>query len=185
LSEVSVAKNRPVSKKGLVEVFTGDGKGKTSAALGAAVRAHGEGLKVYIAFFMKADYPYGEYKALDRMPNVTHVSFGQREFIDPVNIKPAEIEQAGRALAAAREAVMSRNYDLVILDEVNLAAAWKLVKLEDVLRLIKDKPEHVELILTGRKADNQLIEAADLATEMTKIKHPYDAGITARKGIDF
>lgn len=171
--------------RGQVQVLTGDGKGKTSAALGAVLRAHGAGRKVYIAFFMKGDYPYGEYKALGGLPNVTRVSFGQREFIDPANIKPQEIEQAQRALTAAREAVVSGEYDLVVLDEVNLAAAWKLVKLDDVVNLIKEKPEHVELILTGRHADNKLIELADQATEMIKIKHPYDTGIMARKGIDY
>lgn len=172
-------------RKGLVTVFTGNGKGKTSAALGAVLRAHGDGLKVYIAFFMKGDYPYGEYKALGGLPNVTRVSFGQREFIDPANIKPEETEMAKRALAAAREAVLGGEYDLVILDEVNLAAAWKLVELDDVVELIKKKPEHVELILTGRYADKKLIDLAGLATEMAKIKHPYDAGIMARKGIDY
>ena len=171
--------------RGLVYIFTGDGKGKTSAALGVILRALGHGLKVYIVYFLKGDYPYGERSILAKLPNVTMAIFGHRGFIDPAQIKPEEIEQAKQALAAAREAMLSGSYELVVLDEVNLAAAWKLVELDEVIRLIEDKPQKVELILTGRKADTKLIKLADLVTEMLKIKHPYDEGITARKGIDY
>ena len=172
-------------RRGLVQIFTGDGKGKTSAAVGAVIRALGHGLKVYIVFFMKGDYPYGERSILSQLPNVTMESFGSKEFIDPANIKPEEREQAKRALAAAREAVFSGSYDLVVLDEVNLAVAFNLVKLEEVLRLIEDKPEGVELILTGRRADSELVKSADLVTEMLKIKHPYDEGVAGRMGIEY
>jgi len=171
--------------KGLVQIFTGDGKGKTSAALGAVIRALGQGLRIYIVFFMKGDYPYGERRILSELPNVTMVSFGSLEFVDPTNVKPEEIEQARQALAAAREAMLSGSYDLVVLDEVNIAVAWKLVELDEVIRLISDKPQNVELILTGRKADTKLIQLADLVTEMLKIKHPYDKGITSRRGIEY
>ena len=171
--------------KGLVQVFTGDGKGKTSAALGTALRALGHGLRVYIAFFMKGDYPYGERNILSHLPNVTIASSGSRGFINPADIKPEEIEQARHALAAAREAMLSGNYDLMVLDEINLAITWKLVNLDEVIKLIEDKPPKVELILTGRKADTELIKMADLVTEMLKIKHPYDEGVKARKGIDY
>jgi len=171
--------------RGLVQVFTGDGKGKTSAALGVVLRALGHGLRVYIAFFMKGDYPYGERRILSKLTNVDIASFGGRGFVDPASVKPEEIEQAKQALAAAREAMLSGRYDLVVLDEVNLAAAWKLVELDEVVRLINDKPQNVELILTGRQADTELIKLADLVTEMLKIKHPYDKGITVRQGIDY
>jgi len=171
--------------RGLVQVFTGDGKGKTSAALGIVLRALGHGLRVYIAYFMKGDYPYGERRILSELPDVDIVSFGGRGFVDPANIKPEEIEEAKQTLAAAREAMLSGNYDVVVLDEVNLAAAWKLVELDEVIRLINDKPPNVELILTGRQADTELIKLADLVTEMLKIKHPYDKGMAARKGIDY
>ncbi len=171
--------------RGLVQVFTGDGKGKTSAALGAVLRALGHGLRAYIVFFMKGDYPYGERNILSKLPNVDMTSFGSREFINPADVKPEEREQARQALAVAREAMLSGNYDLVVLDEVNLAVAWKLVELDEVIKLIGDKPENVELILTGRKADTRLIQLADLVTEMLKIKHPYDEGVKARKGIDY
>ena len=173
------------SGRGLVQLFTGDGKGKTSAALGIALRALGHGLKVCLVYFMKGDYPYGERAILAKLPNVRIKSFGQAGFINPANIKPAEKEQARQGLAAAREAVLSGDYDLVILDEVNLAVAWKLIELDEVIKLLEDKPAKVDLVLTGRKADSKLVQAADLVTEMLKIKHPYDEGIGARRGIDY
>jgi len=172
-------------KKGLVQIFTGEGKGKTSAALGVVLRALGHGLRVCIVAFMKGDYPYGEWEVLSKLPNVKIAKFGFRTFTDPANIKPEEIEQAKQALAAAREAMLGGDYDLVVLDEVNVATAWKLVELDEVVRLIRDKPSNVELILTGRHADTKLVQLADLVTECLKIKHPYDKGITSRKGIDY
>jgi cob(I)alamin adenosyltransferase len=171
--------------KGLVQIFTGDGKGKTTAALGTVLRAAGHGLKVFIVFFMKGDYAYGEYNSLSRLPDVEMASFGFRKFIDPANIKPEEKEQAKAALETARKAVISGKYNLVVLDEVNVALGFNLIELDDVIRLIKDKPSHVELILTGRRADSRLIEMADLVTEMVKVKHPFDKGIKARKGIEY
>ena len=173
------------SGRGLVYIFTGDGKGKTSAALGVVLRALGHGLRVYITFFMKGEYPYGERAILSKLPNVTTSSFGSLEFVDPANVKPEEIEQARLALATAREAMLSGNYDLVVLDEVNVAVSFKLVEPDDVIKLIEDKPKNVELILTGRKANTRLVQMADLVTEMLKIKHPYDEGVLARKGIDY
>ena len=172
-------------RQGLVQVFTGDGKGKTSAAIGAVVRALGHGLRVYIVFFMKGDYPYGEHSILSKLPNVTMDSFGTRGFVDPKNIKPEEKGEAEKALAAARKAMLSGSYDLVVLDEVNIAVAWKLVELAEVVRLIQEKPPNVELILTGRKADPKLVRMADLVTECLNIKHPYEKGITARRGIEY
>ena len=173
------------NNKGMVQVFTGNGKGKTSAALGAVVRALGHGLRAYIVFFMKGKYPYGEFNTLSKLPNVDVASFGLRCFTGRANINPEEIEQAKLALSAAREAMLSGNYDLVVLDEVNIAVAWQLIKLDEVVRLIGDKPRNVELILTGRYADAKLIELADLVTEMVKLKHPYDKGVLARKGIEY
>jgi cob(I)alamin adenosyltransferase len=173
------------SGRGLVQIFTGDGKGKTSAALGTVLRALGHDWKVHITFFLKGDYPYGERSLLAKLPNVTVSSFGEESFVDPKHPKPAEKEQAELALKTARQAMLSGQYDMVVLDEVVVAAAFKLVGLEDVIRLIKDKPPQVELILTGRKADPQLVELADLVTEMVKIKHPYDKGISARLGSEY
>jgi cob(I)alamin adenosyltransferase len=171
--------------KGLVEVFTGGGKGKTSAALGVVLRASGQGLRSHVIYFMKGDYPYGERKNLPLLPDVTFQSFGHEHFIDPDNVKQEEREQARQALEAARQATTSGNYDLVVLDEVNVAVAFKLVEVEDVLQLIEEKPENVELILTGRHAHPRLIEVADLVTDMAEVKHPFRQGVKARRGIDY
>ena len=171
--------------KGLVQVFTGNGKGKTTAALGTILRAAGHGLRVFIVFFMKGNYGYGEFSTLSNLPNVDMTSFGFRRLVDPNNIKPEEIEQARLALATAREAILGGNYDLVVLDEVNVALGFNLIELDEVVELIKAKPTNVELILTGRYAEAKLIEMADLVTEMTKVKHPFDKGIKARKGIEY
>ena len=180
-----MAEKASPARRGLVYIFTGDGKGKTSAALGVVLRALGHGLKVSIIFFMKGDYPYGERSILSQLPNVDFASFGSREFVDPANIKPEEKEQAKQALAAAREVILSGNYDLVVLDEVNVAVDWKLIEPDEVIKLIKDKPRNVELIITGRQANTELVKLADLVTECLKIKHPYDEGELARKGIDW
>jgi cob(I)alamin adenosyltransferase len=174
------------SGKGLVQVFTGDGKGKTTAALGTILRAAGHGLNIFIIFFIKGTYAYGEYSTLTKLPNVRLASFGLRQFIDKkTEINPEEKRQAQAALAAAREAVNSGNYDLVVLDEINVALDFHLIEMEDVIDIIKKKPTHVELILTGRNADDRLIEIADLVTEMVKVKHPFDKGVKARQGIEY
>jgi cob(I)alamin adenosyltransferase len=175
----------PPFNKGLVQLFTGNGKGKTSAALGTVIRALGHGLRVYIVYFMKGGDQYGERHTLSQLPNVKMASFGKRGFTDKSNIKPEEKEQSRLALAAARQAMLSGSYDLIVLDEINIAAAWKLIELDEVVKLIRDKPANVELILTGRQADARLIELADLVTEMREIKHPYAKGVKARKGIDY
>lgn len=180
-----MAESKKQKRTGLVQVFTGNGKGKTTAALGTILRAAGYDFKIFIVFFFKGDSAYGEYASLSRLPNVTVASYGLRRLVDVKNVKPEEIEQAELALKAARQVIKSGEYDLVVMDEVNVAIEYKLIKLESVIELIKEKPEPVELILTGRYADNKLIEMADLVTEMVKVKHPYDKGINARKGIEY
>ena len=183
------ASNSPLApeplSKGLVQLFTGDGKGKTSAAIGTVIRALGHGLKVYIAFFLKGAHPSGEFHILSRMPGVTMATFGSGGLVDPDNVKAEEKEEAEKGLAAAREAMLSGKYDMVVLDELNVAVAFELISVEDVLKLIADKPQKVELILTGRRADTRLVQAADLVTECLKIKHPYDMGVAMRGGIEF
>ena len=173
-------------KKGLIQVYTGHGKGKTTAALGTVLRAAGHGLKISVIFFIKGHFSQGEYKTLRTLPNVKVTAFGLRQFI-PENEKanPKEAAQAKAALATARADITGGKYDLVVLDEINCACFFGLIEPEDVLQLIKNKPPHVELILTGRNAAKKLIEAADLVTEMKKIKHPFDKGIEARKGIEY
>jgi cob(I)alamin adenosyltransferase len=183
---VSVNPSSPdTSRRGLVELYTGAGKGKTSAAIGVVVRALGNGLRVYIAFFMKGATPSGERHILTSLPGIRVQSFGTAGFINPDNIQPMARKKAGEGLAAARGAMLSGDFDLVVLDELALAATWGLVSIDDVLALMADKPESVELVLTGRLADARLVKAADLVTEMVKIKHPYDKGVQARQGIEY
>ncbi len=171
--------------RGLVQVFTGDGKGKTTAALGTVMRAVGHDLRISVIFFMKGDYPYGERKTLAGLPGVTVRSFGGEDFVFPDKVKAEQKAQAEQALTAARADMLSGNFDLVVLDEINVASAFKMIPVEDVLQLIMDKPEKMDLILTGRKANPRLVQAADLVTEMVKIKHPYDQGLPARPGFDY
>lgn len=185
MADKKVASSNEKDGKGLVQVFTGNGKGKTTAALGTILRAAGHGLRVFVVFFLKGDYTYGEYDSLTKLPNVSTASFGLRRLIDPNNVDPEEIRQAKLALEAARQAVLSGEYDLVVLDEVNVAVKYELIKLDDVIDLVNRKPENVELILTGRYADNRLIAKADLVTEMVNVKHPFEKGINARKGIEY
>ena len=171
--------------QGLVQVFTGDGRGKTTAALGTVVRALGQGRKVFIVFFMKGDYPYGERSTLGKLPGVDIESFGGMDFVYRDNTKPDDKKQAQLALASARKAMLGGKYDIVVLDEVCVATAFDLIPVSEVISLIKDKPPGVELILTGRQASPELIKIADLVTECRKIKHPYDKGIDSRRGIEY
>jgi cob(I)alamin adenosyltransferase len=172
-------------KKGLVHVYTGQGKGKTTAALGQAMRAAGQGWKVYIVQFMKGWPHYGELTTVSQLPHVTIRQFGRPDYVDRENPDPVDIRMAQEALDHSREIVTGGEYDLVILDEINVALEWKLIELEDVLALLQERPDHVELILTGRYARQEIIARADLVTEMKEIKHPYQNGLTSRRGIDY
>jgi len=185
LPDIDTAVSHNHLSKGLVQVYTGNGKGKTTAALGLAVRAQGQGLKVHFIFFMKGGYPYGERNTLEQLPNVTYEIYGGKHFVDPNNVQEGDKEEAKKALRAARKALTSGEYDLVILDEVNVATSWGLIEVEDLLKLIDDKLPNVELVLTGRYADKRLIDKADLVSEVTEVKHPYKQGIPARKGIEY
>lgn len=175
----------PKLEKGLVQVYTGDGKGKTSAAFGLALRAVGRGLKVYIVQFIKGGFDYGELYVADKLPNLTLKAFGRGRFVTQKPPDKVDVVLAEEAFDLAKKVVESGEYDVVILDEVNVALSLNLISLEKVLELIKNKPKHVELVLTGRYAPNEIIEAADLVTEMREIKHPYRKGCLARKGIDY
>jgi cob(I)alamin adenosyltransferase len=172
-------------EEGMLQVYTGDGKGKTTAALGLALRSVGHGHKVYMIQFMKGGWDYGELKAAENLPNLTIVQFGRPEFVDPRNPDSRDVELAERAMAHAREVIDSQEYDVVILDEINVAVAWNLVSLEEVLEMIRDRSRSLEMILTGRYAPERLMEEADLVTEMKEIRHPWTAGKTMRKGIDY
>ena len=175
----------PKLEKGLVQVYTGNGKGKTTAAFGLALRAIGRGLKVYIIQFIKGGFDYGELYVVDKLPNLTLKAFGRGEFVTEKPAEKVDVEFAEEAMALAEEVVKSGEYDIVILDEINVALSLKLIKIEKVLEVIKDKPKHVELVLTGRYAPNEIIEAADLVTEMKEVKHPFSKGFQARKGIEY
>jgi cob(I)alamin adenosyltransferase len=169
--------------KGYVQVYTGDGKGKTTAALGLSIRAAGAGLKVFIAQFIKMG-DYSEIKALERFSDLISVEqYGLGRFIKG---KPSieDIEAAGKGLAKVRAVLTDAQHDVVIMEEANVAVMCGLFSAEDILKLIAIKPETVELIITGRGADPRIIEKADLVTEMKSIKHYYDQGIQARIGIE-
>jgi len=175
----------PRLQKGLVQVYTGDGKGKTSAAFGLALRAIGQDFKVYAIQFIKGGFDYGELHIADKLPNFKLAAFGRGKFITDFSPRGEDAKQAQEALKLAVKVVKEGEYDIVILDEVNVALNLKLIKLGDVLKLIKTKPKYVELILTGRNAPVRLVEAADLVTEMREVKHPYTKGVQPRKGIEF
>ena len=175
----------PKLEKGLVQVYTGDGKGKTSAAFGLALRAIGRGLKVYIIQFIKGGFDYGELYVVDKLPNITLKAFGRGKFVTQQPPSEEDVRLAEEALQLAEKTIKSGEYDLVILDEINVALNLKLISLEKVLELIKGKPKHVELVLTGRYAPKEVIEAADLVTEMREVKHPFKKGCQAREGIEF
>jgi len=183
-----VSSQKPSSKpftKGLVQVFTGDGKGKTTAALGTAVRALGHGLRVYFVSFLKGARPSGEWNTLSKLPGIDFERFGAEGFIGPRDITPRDREEAAKALDAARRALVSGKYNLVVMDEVNVAVAFGLVSPDELISVIREKPEDVELILTGRKAEPEIIELADLVTECVAVKHPYKEGVAARRGIEY
>ncbi len=169
--------------KGYVQLYYGNGKGKTTAAMGLALRAAGCGLKVYIAQFVKG-LKYSELTSLAKLKdNITVKQYGRGCYIKK-EATQKDVEAAQRGLSEVKNIVASGKYDVVILDEITIAEYFKLLSVEDVLALIDSKPQNVELILTGRKADSRIIQAADLVTEMVEIKHYYNEGIEAREGIE-
>jgi cob(I)alamin adenosyltransferase len=169
----------------LVQVYTGNGKGKTSAAFGAALRAVGRGLKVYVIQFIKGGFDYGELHIVDRLPNLKLAAFGRGRFIMESPPAQEDVKLAREAFELAKKVVAEGEYDVVILDEINVAVSLKMVDVKEVIDLVKNKPKHVELILTGRNAPIQITELADLVTEMKEIKHPYSQGVPPRKGIEY
>ncbi len=172
-------------EQGLIQVYTGNGKGKTTAALGLALRAVGRELKVCMIQFMKGGGPYGEHLAASRLaPFLTIVQTGREGWVNRDNPDPEDKRLAQGALELAGKALTGGEYDLVILDEINGAVAFGLVNVDEVLALMEQKPADVELVLTGRNADERVIAAADLVTEMREIKHYYRKGIPSRLGIE-
>jgi len=174
----------PKTDRGLVMVITGNGKGKTTAAFGQALRAIGQGYHVFVVQFMKGR-KYGEFIAAQKyLPNLTIRRCGLDSFVMRDNPAAIDIEMAQKGLAAAQKAIESGKYDMVILDEANVAIDFKLISLPDVIELIKNKPAHLDLILTGRYAPAEITELADTVSEIQEVKHHYNAGIKDRAGIE-
>ncbi len=177
-----------MSDNGLVIVFTGDGKGKTSAALGVALRAIGHRMYVSMIQFIKSPTATGESKAAERLaPEFEFISLG-KGFVNCCGSTLSLAEHrkaAAEALSLARKRMLSGAWDVLILDEINTAVALALVNIADVLDIVRNKPPKLHLILTGRNVHPDLVAMADMVTEMHSLKHPFDSGLTARKGIDF
>jgi len=169
--------------KGLVQIYTGNGKGKTTASLGLALRASGAGLRVCIIQFIKGK-PYSEFNAIKKIPHISIIQLGSGCFIKG-KPKAKDIKCAEKGLARAEKIIKSKRFDLVILDEVNVAISIGLIKNKEVLRIILKKPRKLELILTGRKCPPSFYKYADLVTDMKEVKHPYQRGVKARRGIEF
>ena len=171
--------------KGYIHVYTGNGKGKTSAALGLALRAAGHGLKTYFGQFLKGQ-DYGELSAIQKLsPLITIEQFGRKGFIHVTENPDAEdIERARQGLQKCTKMMMSQKYQIIILDEINVAVHFNLFTEKDILDFLDKKPEDMEVILTGRYAPESFIKRADLVTEMKEIKHYYKTGVQARQGIE-
>ncbi len=172
-------------EKGLVQVYTGNGKGKTTAALGVALRAVGHGMKVLVIQFMKGNTNGGERETARRLsPELTVIRAGREAFVSRSNPDPIDFKLAREGFSIARKALQDSAYEVVILDEINTAIDYGLLPLSDLLQLIDSKPGTIELILTGRNGRPEILEKADLVTEMVERKHYYTRGIPARKGIE-
>ena len=163
----------PPRRQGLIFVLTGKGKGKTSAALGMAVRAAGQGLRVLILQFMKMNLP------------ITIKQYGRRVFFKTRTCEPMDIYMAHQGLAAFEDALENGTYDLIILDEINMAIYFGMLEVKEVLRAIEKRPPELHLVLTGRYARKELLDIADLVTEMKEVKHHYNRGVNAQRGIEF
>jgi len=171
-------------REGFVQLYTGDGKGKTTAALGLVLRALGHGMRVAVLQFMKADPTWGEIVMLRRL-GVEVRQCGLDHWVIKGEATEEDLAAAREGFERARELVSRGDHDLVVLDELVTAVFFELVPLDDVLALLREKPAHVELVITGRRAPEELLAAADLVTEMVPRKHYYDAGVEAREGIEF
>lgn len=175
-------------ESGLIIVYTGKGKGKTTAALGMALRAIGHNYKICMIQFIKGSWHYGEMSSSKKLEPDFELTAVGKGFVGILDDKtPKEVHQkiAKEAIEIAKEKIISEKYNIIILDEINYAVNLGLVELADVLDLIKNKPQGVTLVLTGNHVKQEIIDVADLVTEMKEIKHPFQRGIRAKKGIDF
>ncbi|PWI47599.1 cob(I)yrinic acid a,c-diamide adenosyltransferase [Candidatus Heimdallarchaeota archaeon B3_Heim] len=169
---------------GCIHVITGDGKGKTTSALGLALRAAGHDLKTLMIQFMKKGWDYGELRAVQSFPNIQIIQYGTPDFVNKANPLPIDFQEAQAALAHFKKE-LSNNWDIIILDEVNVALDYHLISEQEVLDLLERKPKNLEVILTGRYASQAIIDLADYYTTIQSVKHPYQHNINARKGVEF
>ena len=177
-----------MSEKGLVIVYTGNGKGKTTAALGMALRAIGYDHKVCMLQFIKGSWHYGEMDSSKKLePNFELIAVGKGfvGILDDNSPREEHEKYAAEAVRLCREKIFSEKYDVIILDEVNYAITLGLIDVQEIIKIIKEKPSELDLVLTGRDVKEEIVELADLVTEMKEIKHPFKSGIKAKKGIDF
>ena len=173
-------------QKGLIIVNTGNGKGKTTAALGLAIRAWGQGLKVLILQFIKGSWKYGELAAISKMDdNIVIMPLGEGFTNKNLEEKEKHKLVAIEALTTAEKEVKSKKWDMIILDEINYALKYDLLELNSVLKLLDEKDSSLHLVLTGRDAKEEIISRADMVTEMKELKHHYKNGIKAQRGIEF
>ena len=172
-------------EKGLVIVHTGKGKGKSTAAMGLAIRAIGNGMKVGIVQFVKGVWETGERGVLDKFPDLVSIKAMGDGFTWETQDRERDIKAAETAWAASKEMIASGDYKMVILDELNIVLRYDYVPLDDVIETLKSKPKDLHVVITGRNAKDDLIEVADLVTEMTLIKHPFRGGVKAQVGIEF
>ncbi len=169
----------------MIQIYTGNGKGKTTAALGLAMRAVGHGLKVIMIQFMKGKINYGELESAKLLPHFTIEQYGRPEFVDRDNPDKEDIRLAKEAWKRTKQVIASQKYDMVILDEINVAVSFGLIQLKDVIELLERTPKKIELILTGRYMPEAFIEYADLVSEVREVKHHFQTGTPARKGIEY
>lgn len=169
---------------GLLQVYTGSGKGKTTAALGVVLRASGYGAKSLMIQFMKDDKGYGEYSAAKFIPGFELLQVGRDCFVDFANPDPIDLKMILDGWGLAKEAILSQKYDLIILDELNVALHYKMLPMDEVIDFLKNTRGKTEIITTGRYAPEQLKEIADLVTDMQSVKHYFFAGVKSRDGID-
>lgn len=172
-------------EKGCVQIYTGDGKGKTTAALGLAMRACGHGARVIMIQFMKGWKFYGELETAKLFPQMTIIQTGRPDYVHRGQETEEDHAEACRGIKIAREHIEGDACDMLILDEINVAVDFGLISANEVIDLINKKPAEMELILTGRAADERILATADLVTEMREIKHPYQTGMRSRRAIEF
>lgn len=185
-----IIKDPEFKNHGFIQIYTGNGKGKTTASLGLTLRALGQNWKVLIILFVKGGDDYGELKSFANLSkkiknNLKIVQTGANRIVYFDNISQEDINQAERAWKCAKYSILKSNFNLIILDEINIAIDLGLINLQEVIEVLKNKPDSKEVVLTGRNAKKEIIEIADLVSEINPIKHYYNSGIKSRKGIEY